>query len=164
MATAPYMTVESYRAQALVPGTFIDEVESVEPGWTLARLVRHSAWINAKLAKRYPVPFGAPYPEAVLGWLDSLTTLDLLLRRGVDPTDQQFDEIKQSAERARSDVAEAANSETGLFDLPLRADTAASGLTKGLPLVYSEASPYAWADVQRERATDEDANGEGTLV
>lgn len=159
---APYLTIATFKNLTAMPSTDVDALEAIAPGWVDAKLAAKSRWIDARLSKRYAVPFTAPYPEAVTDWLARIVTLNAYLRRGVDPNDRQFEELKADAEAAELEVKEAAESEKGLFELPLRADTAAGGISKGGPLGYSEASPYAWTDVQRDAATLEDSNRRGT--
>jgi guanyl-specific ribonuclease Sa len=83
-------------------------------------------------------------------WLATLVTPLVYRKRGIDPTDEQIVAADAAAQTARDEIKEAADSETGLFELPLRADTSASGVDRGGPFGYAEASPYTWLDVQRE--------------
>ncbi len=53
-------------------------------------------------------------------------------------------------------MKEAADSAEGLFELPLRADLETSGVSKGGPLGYTEASPYRWTDRQADDGRNED--------
>lgn len=161
MTMAAYLDVDGFKTLSLMPSDSIDEIDLE---WIDGQLAYWSRWIDSRLRKRYSVPFDADNtPEAVTGWLARLVTVRCFLRRGVDPTDQQFDVIRQDADDAKAEIDEAANSETGLFDLPIRSDTTATGIARGAPQVYSEASPYVWGDKQREAATTEDRNGSGTI-
>jgi phage gp36-like protein len=157
-----YLTAAEFKLLTPMPASDVDALESAAPGWLAAQLEQSSADIDARLRKRYAVPFGSPAPHAVRGWLARIVTRRAYLRRGVDPTDPQFAEIVKDAEQAVLEIAEAANGETGLFDLPLRADTTATGITKGGPLGYSEQSPYVAFDRQGEIGRSEDAAGRGT--
>jgi hypothetical protein len=163
MATTAYLTVAEFRELTVLPGEFVDEIESDQIGWLDAQLKRWSAWIDSRLAKRYDAPFSSPYPDAVTGWLTSLVSKRLLLRRGIDATDAQFIVIDEDEQEARDEIKEAADSDTGLFDLPLRGDTDATGVSRGGPFAYSEQSPYAFADTQAEVGRGEDSVGSGTL-
>jgi hypothetical protein len=160
-----YLSPVTYRLNTLLPGSYLDEVEAVEPGWLAAQLAQVSRLeIDSRLRKRYAVPFQEPAPEAVKAWLARIVDVRVLVRRGVDPQDPQFELIRSEAETAKDELREAADGEAGLFDLPLRADTTKSGIVKGGTRSYSEASPYAWTDVQVRRGRREDCNGEGTYL
>jgi hypothetical protein len=156
-----FLTPEQFRQRAAIPREYVDAIEQVEPGWLDLQLSMKTAWIIARLDKRYG-PFVEPYPDALMDWLVAIVTPRVWLRRGHDPTDEQALEYKADAERATAEVMEAANSETGLFDLPLRANTTASGISKGGPFGYSEQSPYVSFDQQREVGRNEDFSGGGT--
>jgi hypothetical protein len=83
----------------------------------------------------------------------------LALRLGTSPTDEQAGEIVEDRKAAELEIVQAADSETGLFDLPLRQDTNASGIVKGGASGTSQASPYAWMRDQRTRGRTEDSRG-----
>jgi hypothetical protein len=76
------------------------------------------------------------------------------LKRGCNPSDAQLVELFKDAEKAEAEIKEAADSETGLFDLPLQ--SGASAISKGGPLSYSETSPYVWSTLQRDTGRGED--------
>lgn len=133
-----------------MPAADVDELEAQRPGFLRKRLAYHSSRINARCRKRYAAPFADPPPELVLGWLVDVTTLDAYQARGWNPSDEQSVLVKEAAERAETETKEAADGEAGLFDLPLREDTTAEGVSRGGPLGYVEASPYTWTDVQAE--------------
>ncbi len=160
--TTPYLTFDDFKALSLMPSEDLDAVEQASPGWIAAQLEYWSAQIDSRLRKRYAAPFSSPYPIAVRGWLARIVTIRCYLRRGVDPSDLQFAEIKADADTAVAEIKEASDSVTGLFDLPLREDTTSTGATKGGPFVYSEASPYAWMDAQASTGRSEDNRGGGT--
>ena len=162
--STPYLTVERFRALTTMPSVKIDRLEALAPGWLASKLTARSRWIDARLAKRYAVPFVAPVPEAVEDWLARIVTLQAHLRHGVDQLDEQFQEIKTDATSAETEVKEAAEATDGLFDLPLRADTTGSAITKGAPYIYSEKSPTVWTRMQRDRGREERRNGRGTDV
>lgn len=158
-AAASYLTVEEFEGLTVAPAGYVGDLEAVQPGWVLAKLTSMSRLIDARLRKRYAVPFSAPYPETVQHWLAKIATPDCYLKRGVDPTDAQFAAILEQAKEAWAEITEAANSENGLFDLPLIADAASQGgISKGAPLAYTETSPYIWRDIQREEGQAEDAD------
>lgn len=154
-----YLTVQEFRTRTTMPQADVDEVELSETGYILARLAARTARINAQLRKRYAVPFVAPVPEVVLDWLTTVTTPDIWLKRGVNPSDAQVAAIFAMADKAWAEIEKAADSETGLYDLPLREDTTATGISQGTPMSSSQQSPYAWIDDQRTAAVTEDSNG-----
>ena len=149
---ADYLDVDGFKARTLAPATYVDEVEAIESGWTLEQLSIWSAWIDSQLRKRYAVPFATPYPDAILVWLSDIVTERLYLKRGVDASDRQIGEIKDLAAKAREDIQQAADAANGLFELPLKQDVTATGVSKGAPLAYHEAGPYAWPVSQRSDA------------
>lgn len=163
MASVAYCTLAEFKSIAVMPGTDVDALEAANSGWIDGQLRFHSRWIDSRLAKRYPVPFVTPYPESVQLWLVRIVTVRAYLKRGVDPNDEQFELISEDAKMALKEIEEAANSETGLFELPTTEGSAVAGATRGSPRSYTEASPYTWADEQGTTGHEEDGNGEGTF-
>lgn len=159
---ATYLVLSTYRARSGLPAAWVNGVETAAAGWIDTLLEDLSAQIDARLAKRYTVPFAAPPPRCVLRWLAAIADPIVLRKRGIDQTDEQYIDVRNMADQAWKEVEEAANGNTGLFDLPARADTTASGIERGGPLGYSEASPYVWTDVQADAGREEDRNGRGS--
>ncbi len=159
MATPlPWLTLAAFKLRSLMPPEDVDRVEIVSPGFTAQQITSHQSWIESRLRKRYAIPFALPYPESALGWLTALVTLALYQRRGFNPSSAENELIAKAAEDAKLEIKEAADSNEGLYDLPIRADAPeTTGVSAGGPYGYSEASPYVWMDRQRETATDEDA-------
>lgn len=141
-----------------MPSADIDAIESDSPGFILTRLAAQTSRINARLRKVCPVPFVAPVPEVVLEWLNKTVTYECYLKRGVDPSDQTIAHVKADKELADAETKEAADGNTGLFDLPVNDSLDASAKTKAAPVAYVEASPYAWTDKQRTSGSVEDSN------
>lgn len=158
-----YLTVPAFKNLSVMPGAYVDEIEAGQAGWLAAQLDYWSDWIDSRLRKRYSVPFASPYPGTVTGWLARIVTREAWLHRGVDAQDRQWETIEQDAKDAKVEVGEAADSDKGLFDLPLRDDTTASAIAKGTPRSYTEASPYAWTDEQGRVGHAEDRNRGGTF-
>jgi len=156
--TVAYLTLTEFRRGTLMPGSFVDEVESNDPGFIDQRLYLASAKIDVRLTKRYDAPFKQPYPAVVEEWLISLVTYEVWLKRGIAATDQQAEQYKADRDNARGDIESAANSEVGLFELPLRSNTDGTGITRGFPTSYSEQSPYKWMTTQRRIGREEDKN------
>ncbi len=152
-----YLDPEGFRDASLMPPEYADAIEQMHAGWLDGQLTRWSNWIDSRLAKRYATPFDADSPPPVVQeWLARIVTYRCYLKRGVDSTDGQIDSVKADSDAALAEVTEAANSQTGLFELPLRADLPGSqGVTRGDPLAYSEVSPYTWAELQRDEACGE---------
>lgn len=166
--TGSYLDIDELAARTLAPpsivyGDFFDptgewddpDKEARREQWRAfvdASLVLESSRINARLRKRYDVPFDADVPEVIRGWLSAIMTPKLFRRRGVDMSDEQMQAVQADADTALAEIKEAADSADGLFDLPLKQTDTTSAVTKGGPLGYSEASPYTWTDRQREAA------------
>lgn len=153
-----YLTPTTYADLTIAPPEYIPQVEAMAPRWLAAQLEYWSSWIDARLRKRYAAPFAAApnTPPAVTGWLARIVDCELYLKRGIDPDDKQVDDVKERVAEAKAEVKEAADSTTGLFELPLRAaEPAVSGVSRGGPLMYSEVSPYTWSAVQRDAAGSE---------
>lgn len=151
-----YLTVAEFKIRSPLPGGDVDFLEMAYPGFLSARLEEDSAWIAARLRKRYQVElFASAPPAAVLRWLVALVTFTAWMKRGGNPSGDVSSAHKEAAEAAKTEVTEAAEAEEGLFELPPREGVQGSGIAKGGPLSYSEASPYTWTDEQRSRARGE---------
>lgn len=157
-----YLTVDRYKILALIPAGYVDEVERTSPGFTDAAIATVSSWLDTQLRKRYAAPFVAPIPGIIEQWVTRIITPDLLAKRGVNATDEQFAYLVGRAESAEKEIQAAANSETGLYDLPLRTDVTGSGIVYGGAHAYSEQSPYVWADQQADVARMEDQARRGS--
>lgn len=152
-----YLTVAEFKLRTVMAQSNVDALELNEPGFLDAQLAGWTDQINARLRKRYAVPFASPVPPVVLEWLVRLVTPRAFLKLGVNPSDEQMTAIFKDAEMALAELKEAADAEMGLFDLPLRADRSASGITGGT-LAYSEQSPYTWMGRQATGGRSEDGN------
>lgn len=96
-----------------------------------------------------------PVPEIILKWLNALVTLAAYRRRGFNPQDPAGALIVDAAVEAKKEVLEAADSQSGLIDIPVSEDLD-SAVTTGGPLGTSDASPYAWQNRQSARARTQD--------
>jgi hypothetical protein len=160
---AGYLTLAEFKARSTMPAAHVDSIEAVASGFTLQQIESVSRLdIDSRLRKRYAVPFSDPYPEAVKIWCARIVTFACWDKLGCDPTDESMVRAEKAHDQALAQIKEAADSTDGLFDLPLRADTTATGISKGGPFGYSEQSPYVWTDVQSATARNEDSNGSGT--
>ena len=165
---AIYLDFDGFKNLTTMPSSFVDDVESVWPGWVEAQLEYWARWIDARLRKRYATPFAAhgdapPTPPSIQGWLARIVNVKVYLKRGVDPDDLQFDVVRQDATGAQAEVLEAANSEDGWFDIPTTKTADGSAINRGNPRSYSEQSPYVWTDAQQATGRNEDRNGGGTF-
>lgn len=141
-----------------MPPEDIDALEQIYPGITLKTVTKVSGMYDARLRKRYEAPFASPYPDPLVFNVSRETAWRLWLKRGFNPSGAIDQLLEKEHLEAEAWVKEAADSETGLVELPVRQATPAeaSAINAGGPLGYSETSPYAWTTLQRETATDED--------
>lgn len=144
------LTLEEFKARTVMPAVSVEELEALAPGWIATQIAMTASWIYSRLRKRYAVPFSDPVPEGFKSWIVAIVTAKAFQRYGVDPRDPQYADISSDRKLALDEIKEAADSKDGLFDLPARQDTASTGITQGLPLAYSEATPYDWTDVQAD--------------
>lgn len=158
-----YLTLAEFQLKTLLPANVVADIEAATPGWTDEQLALVSARFDARLAKRYAVPFAAPYPQVLGEWIAAVVSMRAYLKRGVSALDEQFQEYKAQHDAALKELEEAANSEMGLWELPLRADNAASAVAQGFPRGYSEQSPYAAFDQQADIGRGEDSKRGGTF-
>ena len=152
---------DGFRLRTLMPDADVVRLEEDFPGYIEARSAVWQSRFEAQLKKRYAVPFSVPAPEIFLGWVEACTTVDAYHKRGVNTSDEQFVDVVKRRTDALEEVALAADAVDGLFDLPLRQDTTATGISRGGPLAYSEASPYTAFDQQAIDGHNEDSNGRG---
>ena len=162
MASTPYITLATFMSNTLLSRDDVLTVESISGNFTANRIAIWQAQIDARLNKRYAVPF-ATVPEIVLGWLVALVSLDVLIKRGYANSDEKFvEQIEVGAKTALDQITEAANSQTGLFDLPLVDGQPGSAITQGGPMGYAETSPYSWTDVQARNGVADDLRQGGS--
>lgn len=157
-----YDTVDGFKDRTTLPSTFVDELVNARETWMAAQLEDGSAWIDAQLAKRYAVPFADPAPRIVCRWLAAIVTMRCWIKRGFDPEQKDVEFAIKDYDQAVEEIKQAADSEVGLFELPLRSDTNTIGVSKGGPFVYSEQSPYVWMTRQACVGREEDRNGQGS--
>lgn len=154
-----YLSVEGFRLRTVMPGNEVDTLQTLEPDFLQTTLNELSAWIDARLKKQYATPFDKDAPPLIVTqWLTRIVTLMAKAKLGWSPSGEsdRASYIDPEAQ-ARKEIQEAADSKEGLFELPLRSDTTASGATRSAPLGYSEASPYVWMDHQLQTALGEDS-------
>lgn len=155
-----YLDIPGFKNLTAMPASDVDLLDS---GYVNAQLLAVSSWIDSQLAKRYATPFASPYPITVQFWLARIVTSRLYVHRGVNSTDAEIQLIKEDADDAKKEIAQAADAQNGLYELPLRSDTDSDGVVRGGPSVYSEASPYVRTTIQGNIGRNEDQNGGGTF-
>ena len=96
-----------------------------------------------------------PVPGAVIAWLVSMVTGDVLVRLGTNPADSGAQMFFDDRDRAVAQIKEAADGKDGLLDLPVSEDQG-SAVTTGGVMSYSESSPYTWTDKEACAARYED--------
>lgn len=158
MSSPAWLTLAQFKARSVMPAEDVDRLETQYAGFVAQQLASYQAWIEGRLRKRYAIPFDAASPpETARAWLTALVTVAAYQRRGWNPASAENELIIQAAATAREEIKEAADSDVGLFDLPRREDAAeGSGVERGGPFGYSEASPYVWTTGQAEAGRSED--------
>jgi hypothetical protein len=139
--------VIDFRSRSIMPERDVDDLWRRRRGLLEALLQGALADITARLRKRYATPFD-PRPDVVVNWQIKIVTPEAYRARGYNPQDPTMEQAEKDRDRSYEQIKEAADSVDGLYDLPLKEDVDVSGITKGGPLGYSEASPYAWTDAQ----------------
>jgi hypothetical protein len=148
-----YVTVQDVMDFGILLQEDIDFLEVRYPGITLRTATKVSGNFDGRLAKRYGVPFVAPFDDGLVDAVAGEVSCRLLYKRGVNPESPQAVRADKAHETAEAWVKEAANSKDGLIEL-VRTQSNPRGetsISKGGPLGYSETSPYAWIDVQADR-------------
>ena len=92
-----------------------------------------------------------PVPETILQWLTAFVSDDVGTRHGINTNDPLWDRVQKRVDRANEQLEKAANSQEGLWDLPVSEDQG-SAVDTGGPLGYSESSPYQWSYSQQASA------------
>lgn len=159
---AAYLTVDELKTRTIMPSEQIDRLEQMHPGWLAAQLESSSRWVDMRLAKRYAVPFSAPYPEAVRSWVARMVTQRAYLHHGIPASDAQLALVAADSDKAEAEVKEAADGQIGLIDLPASDAVRGSAVRFGGTRVYSERSPYVAGDVQRSAGVLDDQRRRGT--
>ena len=131
----------------------LDDFNERYPGRVDAIIESISRIFDARLSKRYAVPFEAPYPEAVKFHIAQIVCHQVRLQRGSNLGSEQDSDLVKAKDDAWAWVREAADAKDGLVELPLREDPAAaqSAVKRSGALGRSDASPYAAAERLRAR-------------
>lgn len=147
-------SLADFKLRTLMRAADVDGLENQFPGFIAAQINIYTSKIYSRLAKKpYAVPF-TNVPDIVIGWCVAMVTPIAYLKRGVDPNGSQFTTIKEMADLAEKELTEAANEETGLFDLPMieNAQPATSAGLLTTTLADSQSDPYEWTDVQAQQS------------
>lgn len=168
---AGYLTTAEFRALSLMPAHDIDQVVVQNPvpeelglDFVQIQLDSCSSWVADQLRKRYEVEkFAVPYSLTLQRWVSKIVTNDLWLKLGNNPLQADALQYAAQAAQATTEIASAANGQTSLWDLPLRA-TDVSGAVKGGIRFHSETSPYVSMRRAAQRARTEDYLGDGTYI
>ncbi len=132
-----YLTFAEYSVRSRIRASLITQAGSAKVEVWLAE---RSSKIRARLVKRYAVDFTDPgaTTDVLLGWLGALVDLDVQEYVGGTPEGREDAWIVKRADAAEAEIKEAADSETGLFELPLRNTDplGASAINKGAPIVH----------------------------
>jgi hypothetical protein len=168
LGTATAITIPGTGASFLLGAGTIEAGQtfacSVQPDFITTELSDWTSYMDSRLRKRYAIPFIEPVPFAVKKWLTDIVSKRVYERRGYNTSSaQDANAVQAPYDQAIAEIKEAADSNTGLFDLPLRDDLPGqSGIARGGPFAYSEQSPYVNADRQESIGRQEDANGTGS--
>jgi len=146
-----YLTPATFALRTVAPQSAIDEVTSLYPTWLQVQIDSLASIINARLAKRYAVPFPDPAPEQILSWLTRLVTVQLYFKRGFDPTDVQSAALIADRDTVYAEIKEAADAQAGLFELPLRSDQPQGSAVRSPILFQSDPTPFERIDRQAAR-------------
>lgn len=158
VAQTGYLSVAEFQLLTAMPQQDVDALEVAEPGYIQTRLNIRSRWMDARLRKRYVVPFASPYPEIVKLWLSALVTPEAYGKRGWSPASKSDEEaIIGPAREAMTEIKESADSMAGLFELPVLDAADSDAVSKAAPMSYSEQSPYVWATSQADAGREEDS-------
>lgn len=155
------LDVAEFKLLSTMPKEQVDRLAQLHPGWLEAQLADRSTWVSSRLAKRFRVPFSAPYSPTVQGWIAQMVTLRAYIHHGVVATDEQMELITKEAEKAEAEVKEAADGSLSLIDLA-PSDQSRDRVEFGGVLSYSEASPYVQYDIEADRGHREDSSRRGS--
>lgn len=167
---ADALTEADFRRISLVPPAWVERVQTQlfpsepgQPSWVLEQCRLKQAWVYSRLDLNYDVQkFGDPVPAIIKQWIAYLVAADLLMLLGDEPNQEDIDRYEKRADQSRADIEAAANSETGLFSLPLKQGTSTDGAQRKTVRYTHTASPYVSLRMQRDRGRAEDESGTGT--
>lgn len=155
MPIVPYVDIEYVGLIAPIPAKHLYAFEENHPGSFAAIALSVSRMFDARLSKRYAVPFDqADPPEALRFHVANVVAYNVWLKIGFDPGSEQDAYIKEARDESLAWLKEAADSEAGTVELPRKeADPvpAQSAITRSGPKSISDPSPFTWVSRQRDR-------------
>ncbi len=153
-----YLALATYRSRTTLDGSMVDlcVTKGKDVAWWLECA---SAQIKTRLAKRYAVDFSdpGPVPDQIIFWLIRLVNIDVMECTGAIPEGRVDNWADEARKQVYEELKTAADSENGLFDLPLKnTDTlGSSAINKGGPMVFASNTITGWFDEQ-QRIRDEE--------
>src|SRR5262245_42321158 len=126
-----YLDTATFRDLTVLPAPDVDQIGALEGEWIQRQIDRVGAMLDARLAKRYAVPFGsagvgdlrADVPQIIQDWITAIVTVRCYAKRGINPSSAELwyvETVLEPSKRAIEEIKEAASSNEGLFDLPLK--------------------------------------------
>jgi hypothetical protein len=133
-----YLTLAEYRSITTIDGSIVDLCSA--KGKDVQRwLDLSSAHIRSRLVKRYAIDWSEvanqPTPDKIIQWLILLVDIPVCKCAGAIPEGRVDDWVREDEQKVEAEIKEAADSEGGLFELPLR-ETGPSAVSKGAPIVH----------------------------
>jgi hypothetical protein len=151
-----YLTIAAYKTITTIDASVVDLCAA--KGKDVGRwLELKSGHIRARLVKRYAVDFNdpGPPPDKIIEWLVLLVDILVWACAGGLPEGREDGWAKEAEKTTLDEIKEAADSETGLFELPLR-DTdplGTSAINKGPPFVVAYNTGFDYFDAVKANSS-----------
>lgn len=142
-----YLTYEQLADYSELP---IEYLAEAGPDFCTAQIAIAESRIRDQLSKRYNMDAIVSANDTLKGWIAALVSVKVLTRRGIDPTDILWKTIQDAATIANDEIKQAAQSDTGRFDLPR-----ATAVRKSVIVGSSDHDPHAWIRRQAIKTRDE---------
>lgn len=117
----------------------------------MAQIEIFESKLRDQLRNRYAVDDPKFGNVTVRAWIAAQVAQAVCVKRGIDPTDVVYSEIKSAADAARSEIDSAADSDVGKYELPTLDQRPVSVVFRA----RSDADPGAWKRRQAKRAAAE---------
>lgn len=122
MAATAYVSEADFRKSTRLAVAVVNSIDTERPDFIDVALSERSAELNARLRKRYNVPLTmAEVPTMVRRWVIVLVSYDVLTASGF-PANGSEEPIVAEYQLALEQIKETADTENGLYELPLYAD------------------------------------------